>query len=186
LLFFVNGNYPFYYQFEIDTLYAIISKEIDLYIISGENAMAEEKKEEKEGKALGEQIWDSTKEFFIQVKEDADKSIKILSLKGEISRLEREKNDLFAKLGATTYQMITLGSIKGSELKPTAEKISKLEQEIEDKKREIKKIKDVISSPAPEEKPPAAKKQRKVSKSKAGKRKTKPKGRTRSKKSIGK
>lgn len=123
------------------------------------------KKEEKQDKALGEQIWDSTKEFFVKVKEDADKSIKILSLKSEVSRLNREKNILCTKLGEIAYQKITLGSLQDSELTPTADEISKLQQEIDDKERQIEEIKDAISS-AVQEKPPAVKKKRKAAKPK--------------------
>ena len=137
-------------------------------------AEEKEKTKEKEIKAFGEKVWDSTKEFLSKVKEDADKSIKILSLKSEISRLKRDQNKLYTKLGKTAYQKISLGSLKDNELIPTADEISKLQQEIDEKGRRIEKIKDAIGAPPSEEAAPS-KTTQKTTETKASKKSAKPK-----------
>ena len=129
-------------------------------------------KEENKKSDLGEKLWDSTKEFLVRVKEDADKSIKIISLKNEVSRLKRERNGLYTRLGETAYQRISLGSLEDNELKPMADEIEKLQQEIEDKERQIEKIKTAIAAPAPE-KPPIIKKAAKAPRAKRVKKATK-------------
>ncbi len=130
-----------------------------------------EEKENKENKALGEKVWESTREFFSRVKEDADKSIKILSLKSEVSRLRKEKSMLYTKLGEMAYEKIRLESLKDSELKPTAEEITKIDKEIEVKERSIEKIKETMSAPVQEkETPPES--TPKTPKAKAGKKST--------------
>jgi hypothetical protein len=119
-----------------------LQKEV-LLNLSGDKNMPEEKKDTK---ALGEKVWESTKEFFTRVKSDADKSIKILSLKGEVSRLRRDKNNLYLKMGETTYEKVRRGSIKDNELKTTAEEITRIDKDIQEKERLVEKIKDSISS----------------------------------------
>jgi hypothetical protein len=122
-----------------------------LLYLSGEKNMPEQKKDTK---ALGDKVWESTKEFFTRVKNDADKSIKILSLKGEVSRLRKDKNNLYLKMGETTYKKVRLGSIKDNELKTTAEEITRIDKDIEEKERLIEKIKDSISAPVQQKEAP--------------------------------
>ena len=138
-----------------------------------------DEKENKENKALGEKVWESTREFFTRVKEDADKSIKILSLRSDVSRLRKEKNMLYTKLGEMAYEKIKLGSLKDSELKPKAEEITKIDKEIEVKERSIEKIKETMNAPvqekeAPTKSTPKTPKAKAVKKSTPAK-KTKPK-----------
>jgi hypothetical protein len=123
-----------------------------LLYLSGEKNMPEQKKDTK---ALGDKVWESTKEFFTRVKNDADKSIKILSLKGEVSKLRKDKNNLYLKMGETTYKKVRLGSIKDNELKTTAEEITRIDKDIEEKERLIEKIKDSISAPVQQKEAPA-------------------------------
>jgi hypothetical protein len=122
-----------------------------LLYLSGEKNMPEQKKDTK---ALGDKVWESTKEFFTRVKNDADKSIKILSLKGEVSKLRKDKNNLYLKMGETTYKKVRLGSIKDNELKTKAEEITRIDKDIEEKERLIEKIKDSISAPVQQKEAP--------------------------------
>jgi len=95
-----------------------------------------------------EKAWDSTRSFLTQIKEDVDRSVKLLRLKGEISQIKREINSQYQALGEATYKQIVKKELKEPALEKLAKEITKLFKELKQNQKKMAEISRETSSPS--------------------------------------
>ena len=105
-----------------------------------------------------EKIWDSTRSFLSQLKEDADRSLTLLRLKGESSQLKRRIDSQYQALGEATYKQIVNKKLKEPTLEETAQEITRLFKELKKTQKKIAEMSKDIPTPSAKVKVQAVKK----------------------------
>lgn len=109
------------------------------------------KQMEKRGEGF-EKILDSTRSFLTQIKEEADRSVKLLRLKGEISQIKRRIHSQYQALGEATYKRIVKKKLEEPTLEKLATKITRLSKELKKNQKKMAEISKEVSSPVAERK----------------------------------
>jgi len=95
-----------------------------------------------------EKIWDSTRSFLTQIKEDFDRSVKLLRLKGESSQIKRRINSQYQALGEATYKQIVKKELKEPALEKLAKEITRLFKELKQNQKKMAEISRETPSPS--------------------------------------
>ena len=103
-----------------------------------------ERKTEKKVEAF-EKIWDSTRSFLTQIKEDVDKSVKLIRLKGELSQIKKKIESQYQALGEAAYKQIVKKELKEPALEKHAKEITRLFKELKKSQKKIAEINKEIS-----------------------------------------
>jgi len=103
-----------------------------------------DRKTEKKVEAF-EKIWDSTRSFLTQIKEDVDKSVKLIRLKGELSQIKKKIESQYQALGETAYKQIVKKELKEPALEKHAKEITRLFKELKRSQKKIAEINKEIS-----------------------------------------
>ena len=114
-----------------------------------------------------EKIRDSTLSFLSQLKEDADRSLKLLRLKGESSQIKRRIDSQYQTLGEATYKQIAKKKLKEPALEQLAREITRLFKELKKNQKKIAEMSKEAPSPSATVK---AQKARKTAKETAAKK----------------
>ena len=95
-----------------------------------------------------EKVWDSTRSFLTQLKEDADRSLKLLRLKGEISLIKRKIDSQYKALGEATYKQIVKKKLKEPALEKLAREITRLFKELKKNQKKMDALSKEVPSPS--------------------------------------
>ncbi|MCD6451593.1 MAG: hypothetical protein J7L64_04455 [Acidobacteria bacterium] len=96
------------------------------------------------------EVVEATKEFFKRIKEDTNRSLTVLTKKGEIRSIKEAKEGKLRQLGDLVYKKTKKGELTLSpEIQSIVDDIEKLEKKLKKKEKELAKLTKEIGKKDP-------------------------------------
>ncbi|MBC7326605.1 hypothetical protein H5T87_00620 [bacterium] len=83
------------------------------------------------------------KDVFSKIGKAVQTQAEIAKLRLQVKKLEKQKNEIFQRIGEKVYALFPKGLVKNSTLIALCEEVSKIDQEISEKLQAIEALKEV-------------------------------------------